>query len=144
MQIHHVSETSSAPYLVLRLWAMCEEAETDHPLCIQQNIFVEDWSWASPLFALSLLLQLNLLLVSLRSLQQSQLLPHTMVRSLLSVRSAISLGEDPAMSVLSVNIPVFFPGKSREALKRSSGRTCIFLQGVAHGALLCILVMYCY
>lgn len=118
-QIYHVSKTSSAPYLVLHLLAaIYEEAEVNHPLCIQQNIFAEDWSWAPTLFAFGVLLQFNLLLVVLMNLQRSRLLPHAMMCTLLFVQSAISLGEDPAMNVSTINIPVSFPGEKWKRLWR--------------------------
>lgn len=118
-QIYHVSKTPNAPYLALHLLAAIYEAvEINHPLCIQQNIFVEDWSWTSILFAFGLLLQFNLLLVVLTSLQQSRLLPHAVMCTLLFVQSAISLGEDPAMNDSTINIPGFFPGGNRKSLWR--------------------------
>lgn len=113
MQTYHASETRCAPYLVLHLSAaIYEEAEINHPLWIQQNIIVDDWSWASTLFAFSLLLLFSLLLVVLTSLQQSWLLLHTMMCILLFMQSAISLGEDQVVKLLIINIPIFFLGEN--------------------------------
>lgn len=107
------------PYLVLHLLAaVSEEAEINHPLCIQQNIIVDDWSWASTLFAFSLLVLFSLLLVVLTSLQQSWLLLHTMMCILLFMQSAISLGEDRVVKLLIINIPIFFPGENWKRLWR--------------------------
>lgn len=149
MQTSHAFEMCCPPYLVLHLLAAIqEEAEINHPLCIQQNIIVDDWSWASTLFAFSLLVLFSLLLVVLTSLQQSWLLLHTMMCILLFMQSAISLGEDRLVRLLIINIPIFFPGENwkrlwRDLLEEAANKTLTsFFKGlVAHVTLLLILVM---